>query len=371
MIMRDSGIHGVEVSAYSIPTDAPEADGTYRWDKTVLVLVTVSAQGSTGLGYTYADVSTAHFVQAHLASIVTGRDPLDIPQIWIAMQQAVRNLGRPGVAAMAISAVDTALWDLKARLLQQPLSELLGRARPAVPIYGSGGFTSYSLTQLRKQFEGWVEQGITQVKMKVGTHPGEDRERVKFAREVIGDTVSLFVDANGAYSRKQALGFAEQFADLGVSWFEEPVPADDLEGLRLLRDRSPASLDIAAGEYGYELQYFRRMLAASAIDVLQADASRCGGVTGFLKAADICESFGLPLSAHCAPSLHAHLGCAVTADFRHLEFFHDHARIETMLFEGTLAPIQGLIHPDRERPGFGLEFKAADAERFLIFKPTR
>jgi L-alanine-DL-glutamate epimerase-like enolase superfamily enzyme len=360
-------IERASVSAYSIPTDAPESDGTATWDKTVLVLVELTAGGVSALGYTYADAATAQFAHTHLAPLLGGRDARDVPAIWVAMCRQVRNLGHPGVAAMAISAVDAALWDLKAKLLDQPLYKLLGAARDAAPIYGSGGFTSYSTRRLQEQLGGWVEQGIPRVKMKIGTHPHEDLDRVRAAREAIGAAAQLFVDANGAYALKQALGFAEEFAALGVTWFEEPVSSDDLSGLHLIRDRGPKGMDIAAGEYGYDVWYFRRMLEAGAVDVLQADASRCGGVTGFLKAADLCEAFHLPFSAHCAPALHVHPACATTADFRHLEYFHDHTRVEAMLFDGAGKPVDGALRPDPTRPGLGLEFKRADAERFRVW----
>ncbi|QJW93163.1 enolase C-terminal domain-like protein [Frigoriglobus tundricola] len=357
-------IERVVLSAYTIPTDAPEADGTYAWAETVLVLAEVTAGGRTGVGYTYADAATAHFAHAHLAPLLVGRDALDVPAAWVAMCRHVRNLGRAGVAAMAISALDAALWDVKAKALGLPLFRLLGAARDAAPLYGSGGFTSYAPERLQKQLAGWAGQGISRVKMKVGTHPERDVWRVEAAREAIGERVELFVDANGAYSRKQALAFSEEFAALGVTWFEEPVSSDDLAGLRLLRDRGPVGVDVAAGEYGYDPAYFRRMLEAGAVDALQADASRCGGITGFLKAADLCEAFGLPFSAHCAPALHLHPACACTADFRHLEYFHDHVRIEAMLFDGTAAPVNGALRPDPSRSGLGLAFKHADAQRF-------
>ena len=172
--------------------------------------------------------------------------------------------------------------------------------REAAPVYGSGGFTSYTVGRLQEQLSGWVGQGIPRVKMKIGTHPADDFGRVRAARKAIGDKAELFVDANGAYSRKQALEFAARFADLGASWFEEPVSADDLEGLRLIRDHGPAGMDVAAGEYGFDAWYFRHMLAAGAVDVLQADATRCGGYTGFFQAADLCIANCMPLSAHCA-----------------------------------------------------------------------
>jgi L-alanine-DL-glutamate epimerase-like enolase superfamily enzyme len=281
------------------------------------------------------------------------------------MRHAIRNLGRPGIASMAIAAVDTALWDLKARLLNLPLVTLLGAVRDSIPIYGSGGFTSYSLEQLQEQLGGWADQGIRMVKMKIGRNPAADVERVRRAREAIGREVELFVDANGAYTRKQALAFAEAFAAFGVTWFEEPVSSDDLEGLRLLRDRAPAGMAIAAGEYGYDLPYFQRMLDAGAVDVLQPDATRCAGITEFLRVGALCAAQSLPLSAHTAPTLHAHLCCALDQAI-HVEYFYDYARIEHMLFDGALTPLDGALQPDRSRPGLGLELRRADAERYTV-----
>jgi L-alanine-DL-glutamate epimerase-like enolase superfamily enzyme len=358
-------IEKVEVSAYKVPTDAPESDGTFEWDKTTLVLVEATAGGTTGLGYSYADTATATLIRDMLAGVVKGRDATAVAGAWAAMVAAIRNLGRPGIASMAIAAVDSALWDLKARLLGLPLVTLLGAVRDGVDVYGSGGFTSYSIDQLQAQLAGWVAAGIPRVKMKIGRHPHDDLGRVRAAREAIGPGTQLFVDANGAYSRKQALAQAEAFAELGVAWFEEPVSSDDLEGLRLLRDRGPAGMDIAAGEYGYDLHYFRRMLEAGAVDVLQADATRCAGITGLVAVGALCQSRSLPLSAHCGPSLHAHPCCALPP-VRHIEYFHDHDRIEHMLFDGALTPVGGRLCPDLSRPGMGLEFKRKDAARFAV-----
>jgi L-alanine-DL-glutamate epimerase-like enolase superfamily enzyme len=358
----EARIRRVSAQAFRIPTDAPEADGTISWDATTLVLVEVDAGGPVGLGYCYADAAAAKVVDGKLKQVLHDQDAFAIPRLWSAMVGAVRNIGWRGVCACAISAVDVALWDLKARLLGVPLATLLGQERDAVPIYGSGGFTSYSVGRLREQLGGWAERdGCCWVKMKVGTAPQDDLARVEAAREAIGNA-GLYVDANGAYTRKQALRFAEGFADLGVSWFEEPVSSDDLEGLRLLRDRAPAGMDIAAGEYGYEPFYFRRMLAAGAVDVLQADATRCGGYTGFLKAAALADAWGLPLSAHTAPAVHLPVCCAAPR-VRNIEWFYDHARIEGMVFDGAPRPQGGVIRPDWSRPGHGLTFKQKDAER--------
>jgi L-alanine-DL-glutamate epimerase-like enolase superfamily enzyme len=355
----------IAASAYTIPTDAPESDGTLEWRTTTLVLVEAEAGGATGIGFSYANRATAALVADTLVRVVEGRDAFDIAGTWQAMVAAIRNLGRPGVSSMAIAAVDNALWDLKARLLDVPLVRLLGAARDAIPVYGSGGFTSYTPARLAEQLDGWVRDGIAMVKMKVGRDPAADVDRVRAAREAIAPSTALFVDANGAYSRKQSLAFAAAYADLGVTWFEEPVPSDDLEGLRLIRDRAPAPIDVTAGEYGYDVVYFRRMCEAGAVDVLQADATRCAGITGFLQAAAVADAFHVPLSSHCAPSIHAHPCCAV-AGARHLEYFHDHVRIERMLFDGALRPVDGALCPARDRPGFGLAFKAADARRYAV-----
>lgn len=358
-------VREVEVSAYTIPTDEPESDGTLSWESTTLVLVQARAGDRTGIGYSYAHSSAAELVRDTLAPVVRGREAMDVPGSWGAMRHAIRNVGRPGIASHAIAAVDTALWDLKARLLDVALATLLGAVREAVPVYGSGGFTSYTDERLREQLGGWVEQGIPRVKMKIGREPGRDVERVRAARGAIGPDAELFVDANGALSRKQALAFAERFREDGVIWFEEPVSSDDLEGLRLIRDRAPAGMEVAAGEYGYDLAYFQRMLDAGAVDVLQADVTRCGGITEFLRVGALCDARSLPMSAHTAPALHAHVACTMPA-IRHLEYFHDHVRIEGMLFDGVVAPRDGSLHPDRGRAGMGLELKQRDAERFRV-----
>lgn len=360
-----SAIEHLDISAYTIPTDSPESDGTLEWDKTTIVIVEIQAGKQQGLGYTYADRATAVYIKEKLSGIVIGCDPLDIAGTWEKMIHASRNLGRPGIVSMAISAVDIALWDLKARLLELPLIKLLGAARDSIPIYGSGGFTSYSAQQLQKQFLCWAEQGLSMFKMKVGRDPDADPDRVASAREVIGPQAQLFVDGNGAYSRKQALLLAHRFRQHDVTWFEEPVSSDDLEGLRLVRDQGPPGMAIAAGEYGYDAHYFQRMLSADAVDVLQADGTRCGGITGFLSAASLCLARSLPLSAHTAPSVHAHVCCAAPQAV-HLEYFHDHVRIEHMLFEGTLIPVQGRLEPDLNRAGLGLELRRKDAEQFRV-----
>lgn len=356
-------VTSLRVSTFTIPTSSPESDGTYSWTSTTMVLVEVRAGSEIGIGYTYADSSTAELIGKTLIPVVAGRPAMDVTACWQKMVRAVRNLGRPGICSMAIAAVDTALWDLKARLLGLPLCKLFGQVRDSVPVYGSGGFTNYSQNQMESQLEEWMKQGITRVKIKIGTHPQDDPGRVRFVRQIIGPGAELFVDANGALTIKSALHFADIFTESKVTWFEEPVSSDDLRGLALIRDRAPAGMDIAAGEYGYGIDYFRRMLEAEAVDVLQADATRCAGFTGFLQADALALAYHTPLSAHCAPALHVHV-CAAAHQLRHVEYFHDHSRIERMLFDGAADVKNGALTPDLSRPGIGLELKAADAARF-------
>ncbi len=355
----------VEIAAYTIPTDAPEGDGTLRWDSTTIVVVHAYSGKTVGLGYTYADVSTARLIESKLAGVVEGMSAAAPRRAWAAMVRAIRNLGRPGICSMAISAVDVALWDLHARLLDAPLCTVLGAAHDCVPVYGSGGFTPYSHDRLQEQLSGWAQQGIPRVKMKVGAEAAEDPERVRLAREAIGPSTELMVDANGAYTRKQALALAYAFREQStVSWFEEPVTSDDLDGLRLLRDRGPAGMTIAAGEYGYDAIYFQRMLDAQAVDVLQADVTRCGGVTELLRVGGMCHARNIPFSCHCGPAIHVHAASAME-NLLHLEYFHDHVRVEELLFDGRPVLRDGALWPDLTRPGMGIELKRSDAERYV------
>jgi L-alanine-DL-glutamate epimerase-like enolase superfamily enzyme len=363
-VALEAPVEDVEVAAYIVPTDAPEADGTLSWDSTTIVVVHAQGGGEWGLGYTYCDVAAAKLVQSKLVGVMQGADAMAPQAAWESMVEQTRNVGRPGLTSMAIAAVDVALWDLKARLLGLPLCKLLGMAHDGVPVYGSGGFTTYSLERLAGQLAGWVDDGIPRVKMKVGSAPEDDPARVRAARDAIGPQAELFVDANGAYLRKQALALAARFsAESRVSWFEEPVSSEDLEGLRLIRDRAPAGMAIAAGEYGDDAPYFMRMLEAGAVDVLQADVTRCGGITELLRIGGLCRARSMPISLHCGPAIHLHPALALE-QLLHLEYFHDHVRIEQMLFDGVSGPIDGALRPDLSRPGIGLELKRVDAERY-------
>jgi L-alanine-DL-glutamate epimerase-like enolase superfamily enzyme len=361
-------IERLDVAAYRLPLDEPEADGTLTWDHTDVVVVEPVGGGARGLGYTYAPPSTAAFIRDVLEPVVCERHGDDPWASWQAMVRAVRNHGRPGLVSYAIAAVDIGLWDLAAKLAGAPLCRVLGMVRDTVPVYGSGGFTSLSDDALCEQLRGWaVDQRIPRVKMKIATDWGTDERRdlrrVALARDAVGDATELFVDANGGYTRKQAIRLAARFGELGVRWFEEPVSSDDLEGLRAIRSQS--TIEVAAGEYGCDLAYFERMCAAGAVDCLQADVSRCAGISEWLRVATIAAAHGLDLSGHCAPSLHAHPACAV-ANLRHVEYFADHVRADQILFDGVLVPRDGALRPDLSGAGLGLSLRQADVEQYRV-----
>lgn len=357
MAGRTQTVESIESFAIELPTErGAEADGTLEWGATTMLVVEARSSGRLGLGYTYTHRSAAELVRTALAGAVHGTDAMAPELALERMRVASRNFGTASIVAMAISAVDVALWDLKARLLDVALVDLLGSVRETVPIYGSGGFVDEDDDHLAAQLKGWVEAGMARVKIKVGRDATADERRIAVARAVIGDRVELFVDANGAYDRKQAVRQAERFAAAGVRWLEEPVPQDDADGLAFVRRRSPSTIEIASGEYAYELSDVRRLLPA--VDVMQVDATRCGGVTGFLAGSVLCHAAHVPLSAHAAPQLHAHLGCAALP-LRHIEYFHDHVRFEHAVFDGVLPVVDGCLRPDRSRPGHGFTLKSS------------
>ncbi len=359
-------VESVEASAYTIPTDAPEADGTFAWTDTTLVLVQVNGDGHVGTGWTYGSRVTADLVKKTLAPVVAGHAYAAVEEAWQQQVRALRNIGRPGIGAMALSAVDCALWDLAARIADRPLHRLLGATRDSIPLYGSGGFTSYGRRQLADQIDGWLSQGIRRVKIKIGEDWGRnemrDLDRIQQTRRLVEPDVEIFVDANGAYTAEQACRLAKDFDDLGVLWFEEPVSSDDHAVLRAVR--AAFSGDVAAGEYGYDLAYFRHLLDADAVDCAQVDVTRCSGITELLRIADLAAERGLDVSGHCAPHQHAGV-LAALPNLRHLEWFHDHVRIESELFERTQTVSDGMLRL-ADAPGNGLHWRADLAERYRV-----
>ncbi len=356
-------VTAVRAGVYRFPTPTPEADGTFAWNATTAVTAEVEAGGRTGLGWTYSSPAAAALVEGELSGALRGHDAFDAPGAWAAMHRAGRNLGTRGLYAQALSAVDIALWDLKARLLETPLADLFGRVRDDVPVYGSGGFTTFDDAQLAAQVEDWQAAGCTAMKIKIGEswggNPERDVVRVSRLRELAGDDAELMVDANGGYAPGQARRIGAVLDELGVVWFEEPVSSDDVDDLRLLR--GVLRCDVAAGEYVSDEREAVRL--SPAVDCLQLDATRCGGYTGWLRCAAVAVAAGLQVSAHCAPSLHAPVAASLP-QLRHVEWFADHGRLEPLLVDGAPPVTAGALHPGRA-PGHGMTL-AADADRWRV-----
>ncbi len=278
------------------------------------------------------------------------------------MRRACRNFGTRDLVMQAISAVDIALWDLKARLAGVSLCSLFGQVHREVPVYGSGGFTTLDHEQLAEQVAGWAEAGCAAMKIKIGEswgrEVGRDLDRVRQLRDLAGPQVELMVDANGGYARGQAVRVGHVLDELGVVWFEEPVSSDDQPGLGVVAAALRA--DVAAGEYAADLDDVAGLCRV--VDCIQLDVTRCGGYTGWLRAATVAQSHHLDVSGHCAPSLHAQVAGAVP-HLRHVEWFVDHARLEPLLVDG-LPPVHGgALHPDPAAPGHGMTLRP-DVERY-------
>jgi L-alanine-DL-glutamate epimerase-like enolase superfamily enzyme len=362
---HEAAVDRVRAAAYTIPTDAPESDGTLAWDSTTLIVVEAEGGGECGLGYTYGDAAVAQIVSGKLAEAVAGCDATAPRAAHAAAERELRNVGRTGPGAMALSALDIALWDLAAKIAGLPLYKLLGAVREEVAAYGSGGFTSYGDEELAEQLSAWRAEGFRRVKMKVGREPSRDEHRVEVAREAIGSGVQLMVDANGAYTAREAVEWARRYAQAGVVWLEEPVSSDDVAGMAFVRERAPDRLAIAAGEYAWSEFDLGRLLDARAVDVLQLDVTRCGGFTVALRGDAMARARCLPTSLHCAPSASLHAGAAMET-FRDVEWFHDHVRIEQRLFDGAPSPRDGLLRPDPDRPGLGIELRRQEAQRLHL-----
>lgn len=332
----------VTAQARTFPTPQPEADGTLTWDSTTAVTVVVDDGRERGCGWTYSSSAAATLIDDQLAPVISDLDELNPRSAWTAMIRACRNIGATGLVMQAISAVDIALWDLHARRLDVALPDLWGRVRARCPIYGSGGFVTESSAQLRGQIEQWAEMGCSAMKIKIGEEWGaylsRDLERVHILVDAAPAGTACMVDANGAYTYAQARRIGEQLDDLGITWFEEPVTSDDPKSLARLRD--VLRTDVAAGEYAWTVDDMRA--TAESVDCLQLDVTRCGGYTGWWTGVAIAASRHLSVSAHCAPALHVPIALS-TNNFRHLEYFVDHVRIEPELATGVPAVVDGAL----------------------------
>jgi L-alanine-DL-glutamate epimerase-like enolase superfamily enzyme len=324
--------------------------------------------GITGLGIGTPHPAVRAVVESSLKPILLGEEPFAIERLWEAMFWRVRGYGRKGVAFCALSAVDIALWDLKAKALGLPLYRLLGTYTDRVPIYGSGGWTDFSEAELVAEQTGYIERlGVRSVKMKVakdfGTAEREDLRRLAAVRKAVGDEIEILVDANNGYYAKQAIAMSKAFEDYNVRWFEEPVLADDIDGLAAVARAT--TIPVATGEHEYTKYGFKDLIARGGADIVQPDIGRVGGVTEWLKAAQLAAAFNLPVAPHAFQVVSLHVACA-TPNLRIVEYLGVSEEADLLWYTDFPRPVDGWWSPDPDRPGLGLELDPHAVERYRV-----
>ena len=363
-------IQNVTTTVLSIPHLEGIQDATIRHrgqGRTQCYVHILADNGLQGLGLGGGAQAARELIERTLKPRLLGQDPLHIERLWDEMFWAIRGVGRKGLAFCALSAVDIALWDLKAKFFEVPLYRLLGPYTETVPIYGSGGWTHFSVDELIAEQVGYVERGMRSVKMKVGKDFGqserEDIQRLAAVREAVGDDVELLIDANNGYYAKQAIRMAAEFAPYRVGWFEEPVLADDIEGLAAVA--RAIDIPVATGEHEYTKYGFKDLIARGGADIVQPDVGRCGGVTEWMKVAHLAHAFNLPVAPHAYQLVHLHLACA-TPNLRIVEYLGVVAEMDEIVYRDVPQPEGGMLSPFADKPGLGLALDPVAVDKYAV-----
>ncbi|MBC2666735.1 mandelate racemase/muconate lactonizing enzyme family protein [Novosphingobium flavum] len=352
-------IKDVQVHLVSTPIAAGFADATRKVETIGFLVVRIlTDQGLEGIGITYHEVggeATAELIRRNMTPKLIGRDPFDTEVIWNEFFHYLRGVARKGLMYCALSAIDIALWDLKGKITGLPIYKLLGGGRTAVPVYASGGWTSYSDDELVAEMQAMVARGYNTVKFKVGYDGGRnlrrDAERVRKVREAVGPDVTLMVDANNSFDAASAVQLANRIREYDIALFEEPVFADDMPGLA--RFRKGTDIPLGTGEHEYLKFGVRDLLLNEAADIVQVDAARAGGYTEMIKCAALTQAWNLKFAPHAMENIHLQLGAAVpnVVFLERLLIFED---LTAKVFDNAPVPIGGLMHvPDL--PGLGLK----------------
>lgn len=309
-------------------------------------------EGITGIGPARSGALDKALIEELLKPYVVGEDPLNSERIWEKMYWASLQYGRRGAAISAISTIDIAIWDLKGKILNQPVHKLLGGHRDTVPSYGSGINLNYTREELVEEMTAYVESGFKMVKMKIGRRdPDDDLERVKLVREAIGPDVDLALDVNNGWSVKTAIRMAGKLEKYDIYWLEEPILADEIDNLSRLADET--SIPIAVGENHYTKWEFKELMERGAMEIVQADIGKCGGVTEFIKIAAMADAYGLPVCPHHTEYVDAPLVAAIPNGLFH-EYIREWFGPMGQLFVDPIKPENGEISPSN-KPGFGIE----------------
>ena len=332
--------------------------GAWEGGATSIFIHIKTDEGIEGVGI--AEPRPVHAIRAivdrEFKGLLIGQDPFNIEKIWNEMFWKIRNYGRKGVGIQALAAIDVGLWDLKAKALGVPLYRLLNPMYESVPVYGSGGWTNMTEEELVGEATGFVDQGFSKYKMKVGMNFGqeekEDIKRVAAVREAVGDDIEVYVDANMGYNVKQAIRMTRIFEEYNVGWLEEPVLADNITGLAEVTRAS--DIPIATGENEYTRHGFKELIANRGADIIQPDVARVGGVTEWMKVASLADSFGLQIAPHGIPEVHLHL-CMAIPYLKVVEYFDGGwGRVgKANFFTDVPLPQNGMWTPFPDKPGLG------------------
>ncbi len=305
-------IQEVRTEWLRLPLERPIADAAHVLQHVDLILVEILAGDQHGFSYMlsfdYGPELLKGIIDLELKRHVVGLSAEDIGSVYQKNLSATEYIGNEGVAMWGIAAIDVALWDLLARRAGLPAAVLFGTCSRSVPVYGSGGWLSYSDSQLADEVSSYINRGFSGVKIKIGGNEDRDVERVRAVRKLVGPNRKLMVDANQSLTIEQALRLAERLEDCQLDWFEEPFPKDDLESYVRLSSRT--EIPLAAGEREFGIEPFRRLLAARAISVVQPDLLRVGGVTGWRLVAGLAESNLLRVAPHFYREYDLHLAAA-------------------------------------------------------------
>ena len=313
---------GLEITGIDVylceDRDSVFADSTRTSDFVGFLVVVIKTNSDIeGIGFTYHDMcglAIGTMIKDTIEPLLIGRDPLCNEDIWQYLYNYMYYYGRKGTALYALSALDVALWDIKGKVAGLPLYKLLGGSQTKIPAYASGGWTSYTKDELVKEATNMVASGFKSIKIKVGVEGGtninEDVRRVAAVRKAIGDDIDLFVDANFVWKASDAILFAKKAEQYDLGWFEEPVIADDIEGLARVRNNT--TIPIAAGENEYTRYGARDLVVGKAIDIYQPDPCYNGGITEVLKMNAIAQAWNLKLALHCVDFVTRHMASAAT-----------------------------------------------------------
>ena len=361
-------ITDVKTTLLSLPHLSAIQDATIRHvarGRSACFVHIITDSGLEGLSPSGGGRAGQTLIEGTFKELLVGQDPLNIEKIWDDLFWCVRGVGRKGLAFCALSAVDVALWDLKAKHFNVPLYQLLGPYTDSVPVYGSGGWTNFNTEELVAEQTGYVERGFKAVKMKVGKDFGmserEDIQRLAAVREAVGDDIEIYIDANNGYYAKQAIYMGKAFEEYRVGWFEEPVLADDIDGLAAIA--KAIDIPVATGEHEYTKFGFKELIARGGADIVQPDVGRVGGITEWMKVAHLAHAFNLPVAPHAYQLIHLHLACA-TPNLKVVEYLGIAEESDKTVYKEWSPPKDGMWSPDPNKLGLGLELDPEAVEKY-------